>query len=92
MARNTSRHITLPEPSQIELSGASRYKPRHDRFFDVAVATEAFERFDHVGRGPLADPELADCRRDAGEGSFLLVRGSPIVGPRQPRHQCRRSF
>ena len=51
IARSTSRHWTLPEPSQIEFSGALAVQARHPRLLDVAVAAEALERLAGVRHG-----------------------------------------
>ena len=84
IARSTSRHCTLPLPSQIALSGASRIQARQHRLLDVAAAAEALHRLARcVGRA-LADPVLADRRRDAREARS---RGS-ARGRARARRAC----
>ena len=55
----------LPEPSQIELSGASRYRRGRRALLDVAVAAQHFDRFGDDHRRALAEPVLERRRRDA---------------------------
>ena len=62
MARNVSSALTLPEPSQMPISGASRYSRGMPGLLDVAVAAEAFHRLGGVRRGALAHPVLAAAR------------------------------
>ena len=74
IARSTSRHWTLPEPSQIEASGALAVEARHARLLDVAVAAEALEALDRVRGRALADPVLEDGVGEAAELGRLARR------------------
>jgi len=74
----------LPEPSQIELTGASRYSPPQHRFFYVAGASQALHRLVDHRRRALAHPVFADGGRDARECSFPLV-GRGIVELRKKK-------
>ena len=75
IARNTSRQMTLPEPSQIELSGDSRYNRGQHRFFDKPVAAETLERFADDGERSFADPILRHGRRDAAKLGLAHAMG-----------------
>ena len=55
-ARNTSRHITLPEPSQIALTGDFPVVPRQNALLHIAVAAEALHRLVEKSRRALAHP------------------------------------
>ncbi len=79
--RSTSRHWTLPEPSQIEFSGRLAEQPRHPRLLDVAVAAEALERLDGVRRRALGRPVLDHRVGDP------LERAAPPRRPPAPRRR-----
>ena len=76
-----AHHVAGAFPNRVERS--LTIQARHDRFFDVAVASQAFQRLRRVLRGPLTNTELGDGRRDAGKGPFLRVAGRLVVGPRR---------
>ena len=77
----------MPAPSQIELTGASRYSRGRIDFLDVAVAAEAFHRLgDRRGRA-LAHPVLGDRGGEAGKAALGRVLGASIEGARQTQHQ-----
>ena len=77
--------MTLPEPSQIELSGDFAVQPRHERFLDESVAAQALQGFAGEQGPALADPVLGHRRGDAAKAGLALVRA--VVGSGQPHGQ-----
>ena len=73
-ARSTSRHMTLPEPSQIELSGASRYSRGSGAFLDVAVAAEHFHRLGDERRARACRASTCAAGVDDAREQRLLPR------------------
>ena len=85
--------MTLPEPSQIDDNGISRYRRGMPDSSHIPVAAEAFERLEGVAGAALADPVLADRRREALERDGALVAGRRlVVGARQAHRQRRRGL
>ena len=72
-ARSTSRQMTLPEPSQIELQRRLAVEPRHARLLDVAVAAEALERLGRVARRRACRPSTWRPRWRCGANALALV-------------------
>ncbi len=81
----------MPEPSHVELTGASRYEPRQDAVFDISGPPHAFSGFVDHGWRALADPVLAHRRHQSGELRFLLTL-QMIQRPAHAQAQGQRRF
>ena len=79
--------MTLPEPSQMPLTGRLAIEPRHDRFLDVARPAVALERLEDMRRCALADPVLGDRRADTRERRLGLARAGLVHRARNPHHE-----
>ena len=78
MARNVSSALTLPEPSQMPISGASRYSRGMPGLLGIPVAAQAFHRLAGVRVARLHTQYLdaASPMRRSG-----VSRSSPRTAP-----------
>ena len=78
MARNTSRHMTLPRTFPDRIDRRLAIEPRHDAFLDIAGAGQHLHGLESQIRRALADPEFRRRRHHAADRPGL---------PRRFRHR-----
>ena len=78
-------HVTRTFPDSIKRRFT--IESRHHRFFDVAVSTEAFERFSDVHGRSLTDPVFRECDGEPPKCAIVFIESAG-----EPQHQQRGSL